>query len=142
MSRALVLSLYSFVLTQLMSATQVESIQSLSKLESREEVISELPVVTTEEVPVSSKYPDPESYELATRTNSRIVSIVSTAPSETPIVRDEKAERRTEYLCLLALLWPLFVEGWNDGTSGPLIPAMQRHYNVRHRLATSISCLN
>lgn len=30
-----------------------------------------------------------------------------------------------------ALCWSLFLEGWNDGSTGPLLPAIQKHYGVR-----------
>lgn len=59
-------------------------------------------------------------------------------------------ERRLERLGILALIWAMFMVGWNDGTSGrvskdlsfhmpiytylsfsgPLLPTMQKHYNV------------
>jgi hypothetical protein len=33
-----------------------------------------------------------------------------------------------QYACLC---FALFLAGWNDGTTGPLIPRIQRYYNVR-----------
>ena len=30
----------------------------------------------------------------------------------------------------LALCWALFVIGWNDGSTGPLLPRIQKFYNV------------
>ena len=53
-----------------------------------------------------------------------------------------KAHRRMELVQLAALYWSFFLEGWNDGSNGPLLPAIQRHYHVRARLncmPTSIS---
>lgn len=40
-----------------------------------------------------------------------------------------KARKRLEvqYACLC---FALFLAGWNDGTNGPLIPRIQRYYNV------------
>lgn len=29
-----------------------------------------------------------------------------------------------------ALLWPLLLAGWNDGTIGPLLPRIQKVYHV------------
>jgi hypothetical protein len=31
-----------------------------------------------------------------------------------------------------ALCWSLFLAGWNDGTTGPLLPRIQREYHVRY----------
>lgn len=46
-------------------------------------------------------------------------------PASTPALR-QKA--RLQYL---TLCWTLFLAGWNDGTTGPLLPRMQTVYHVR-----------
>lgn len=52
----------------------------------------------------------------------------STAPVLSPA---EKAHRvRRGRLHFAALCWVLFLEGWNDGSTGPLLPTVQRFYNV------------
>ena len=38
--------------------------------------------------------------------------------------------RRRSYIHFAALCWSLFLIGWNDGSVGPLLPAIQRSYNV------------
>ena len=49
-----------------------------------------------------------------------------------------KTMRRKAWLQYAALCWAMFLCGWNDGTTGPLIPRLQEVYHVRgtrgHRL--------
>ena len=50
------------------------------------------------------------------------------------IPRDEKGptkkEERVARAQFLALCWALFVVGWTDGSTGPLLPRIQNFYNV------------
>lgn len=32
---------------------------------------------------------------------------------------------------MVALAWCFYLNGWNDGTIGPLLPRIQEYYNVR-----------
>ncbi len=41
-----------------------------------------------------------------------------------------RAMRRKAWLQFAALCWAMFVCGWNDGTTGPLIPRLQEVYHV------------
>lgn len=34
------------------------------------------------------------------------------------------------HIHIATLCWTLFMEGWNDGSTGPLLPRIQRVYNV------------
>ena len=36
-----------------------------------------------------------------------------------------------EYIQFVALCWFHYLEGWNDGANGPLLPRIQRVYGVR-----------
>ena len=51
------------------------------------------------------------------------------------IQRDEKGptkkEARMARAQFLALCWALFVIGWTDGSTGPLLPRIQSFYDVR-----------
>ena len=38
--------------------------------------------------------------------------------------------RRKFLLAFLPLCFSVFVNGWNDGTNGPLLPRIQEYYNV------------
>jgi hypothetical protein len=50
------------------------------------------------------------------------------------IPRDEKGptkkEERVARAQFLALCWALFVVGWTDGSTGPLLPRIQTFYGV------------
>ena len=50
------------------------------------------------------------------------------------IQRDEKGptkkEERVARAQFLALCWALFVVGWTDGSTGPLLPKVQTFYGV------------
>lgn len=53
--------------------------------------------------------------------------------STTPVVSaNQNAEQRWKgRFHFAALCYFLFLEGWNDGSTGPLLPTIQRHHNVR-----------
>ena len=44
------------------------------------------------------------------------------------LTRKQKNKARVQFL---ALCWTLFLAGWNDGTTGPLLPRIQLVYKVR-----------
>lgn len=54
----------------------------------------------------------------------------TTFPAATPAMR-LKARIQFATLC-----WSLFMAGWNDGTTGPLLPRIQSVYHVRHLLSS------
>lgn len=56
----------------------------------------------------------------------------SAAPFASPLNR--RRQRRQAMLCFAALCWCFFLVGWNDGSTGPLLPTIQRHYDVRYSL--------
>lgn len=68
------------------------------------------------------------SVRLSTTGEGDVDGASSTAPFVSPAVR--KKQRRRAQLCYFALCWCFFLEGWNDGTTGPLLPTIQRYYNV------------
>lgn len=41
-----------------------------------------------------------------------------------------KPQQHLETIQFLTLCWALFLAGWNDGSSGPLIPRLQAVYHV------------
>ena len=56
----------------------------------------------------------------------------STVPA---ISASQKAVQRRKFLLtFLSLCFSVFLNGWNDGTTGPLLPRIQSYYNVRVRL--------
>lgn len=52
----------------------------------------------------------------------------SAAPVPTPAQR--AAFRRNARLQFFALCYSFFLEGWNDGSTGPLLPRIERNYHV------------
>lgn len=70
-----------------------------------------------------------EIYELSERqgTVTTTAAIVESGQDQ-PV--DIKAQRRVQMWAFAALIWSFFMQGWNDGTNGPLLPAMQRNYHV------------
>jgi hypothetical protein len=41
-----------------------------------------------------------------------------------------RQQRDTSLIQYVTLLWPMIVAGWNDGTTGPLLPRIQEVYHV------------
>jgi hypothetical protein len=50
------------------------------------------------------------------------------------------AHRRLGAVHFAALCWSFFVEGWNDGSTGPLLPTIQNYYHVRATLSCVPAC--
>ncbi|KAL5501376.1 hypothetical protein ACEPAH_8636 [Sanghuangporus vaninii] len=63
---------------------------------------------------------------------------------KTPSVLSEmsKEERRFEILSYCTTLGILFMQGWNDGTTGPLLPTMQSHYKIGYTVVSLIFVSN
>lgn len=66
-------------------------------------------------------------------------SIVST-PKTVELVQALSVTKERVYLA--ALCWGFLVWGWNDGTLGPLLPTIQKHYNVRNFFSRVFVILN
>ncbi|EPQ52111.1 MFS general substrate transporter [Gloeophyllum trabeum ATCC 11539] len=49
---------------------------------------------------------------------------------------------RNGWIHFAALCWCFFLQGWNDGTTGPLIPAIQEHYHVGFAVVSLIFVTN
>ena len=43
---------------------------------------------------------------------------------------ERKRQRRKALLCFCSLCFCFFLAGWNDGSTGPLLPTIQRYYDV------------
>lgn len=57
----------------------------------------------------------------------------------TPCIEPVKlASRWVAHAQFFSLCFTLFVAGWNDGTTGPLLPRMQSNYHVRSPATTSV----
>ncbi|KAF9787908.1 MFS general substrate transporter [Thelephora terrestris] len=84
------------------------------------------------------------------RTESGIKDVSGVQGDEwggTPAIGDQTQEvpprarkwLEVQYACLC---FALFLAGWNDGTSGPLIPRIQRYYNVNLTIVSLIFIAN
>ncbi|KAL5482852.1 hypothetical protein ACEPAI_9447 [Sanghuangporus weigelae] len=78
-----------------------------------------------------------ESFELTIIPSGNYTTAPPAALPDNP-----KKQRRVELISFCALLWCIFMEGWNDGTNGPLIPAMQEHYNIGYTTVSMIFVVN
>lgn len=89
------------------------------------------PVTSGQTTPTGMLTPkeEPEVYELPIIPAGNFTAPPGMESSST-LAESTRKQRNTELMSFCALLWLIFVEGWNDGTSGPMIPAMQKHYNV------------
>ena len=59
------------------------------------------------------------------------------APPATAVPALTPASRRKARIQFAVLCWTLFLAGWNDGTTGPLLHRIQTVYHVRALLALS-----
>ena len=71
-----------------------------------------------------------EDIELAELPNADIVTKTTSGASTPPVAEDTKIPWWKAHVQFAALCWALFVAGWNDGTTGPLLPRIQSNYHV------------
>ncbi|GBE88612.1 MFS general substrate transporter [Sparassis crispa] len=50
--------------------------------------------------------------------------------------------RRNSRIQFAALCYAFFLEGWNDGTTGPLLPTIQRHYGIGFAIVSLLFVFN
>jgi hypothetical protein len=67
----------------------------------------------------------------ATESNALQDPVRLQAQHEGPNLRTKK-QRITENIQFAALCWCFFLVGWNDGSTGPLLPRIQDFYHVHH----------
>ncbi|KAI8976584.1 MFS general substrate transporter [Trametes punicea] len=68
--------------------------------------------------------------------SSHAVAPQVTFPASTP------ASRRKARIQFATLCWTLFLAGWNDGTTGPLLPRIQSVYHVNFAIVSLIFVFN
>ncbi|TFK92343.1 MFS general substrate transporter [Polyporus arcularius HHB13444] len=108
----------------------------------------ELPTIRTR--PPHPGVPD-EAASDNVRHLRKSLEVVETGPTEssqsvdppaTAVPASTPAFRRTAQLQFAVLCWTLFLAGWNDGTTGPLLPRMQSVYHVGFALVSMIFIAN
>ena len=65
------------------------------------------------------------------RTNLDWPQCKSVTPDDTAV--QTKPQRLRARIQFLALCWVVYLLGWNDGTTGPLLPRIQKVCHVRPR---------
>ncbi|KAF9077560.1 major facilitator superfamily domain-containing protein [Rhodocollybia butyracea] len=73
--------------------------------------------------------------EVPVEVSGQNVAIQTLGMENAELSRNNKTR---EYIQLAALYWCLFVAGWNDGSTGPLLPRMQEVYNVGYIIVSLI----
>ncbi|PBL00129.1 MFS general substrate transporter [Armillaria gallica] len=81
---------------------------------------------------------------------SRIATVTSTGVAiptvhhRAQIVESERSKsyQRQANLQFAALCWCFFLEGWNDGTTGPLIPVIQESYHINFAIVSLLFVFN
>lgn len=58
-------------------------------------------------------------------------SVPSSTAAASILHADARTSRRKTNIHFAAMCWSLFMAGWNDGTTGPLLPRIQEVYHVR-----------
>ena len=71
----------------------------------------------------------------------RTVTTETAAPS-TASVSNTKAHRVRANIQFISLCYSLFLAGWNDGTTGPLLPRIREVYHVRSATFKLSSIIN
>lgn len=77
---------------------------------------------------------DKQLYTTATTTALPYVSGgIPSIHARAQIVSAETARRHrmNSMIQFAAICWAFFLEGWNDGTTGPLLPTIRSYYHVR-----------
>lgn len=78
------------------------------------------------------------SNSIAPRTVVLPVSSEGSPSQATPTLTSAQkaAQRRWGRIHFAALCWSFFLAGWNDGSTGPLLPTIQHYHNVICEFAT------
>jgi len=86
---------------------------------------------------------DPQSEKHHEEIKMRVGSSASGSRTESISDFDPKAKTKRQRLLarvqFASLCWSMYVAGWNDGTTGPLLPRIQKVYGVSGFDACSIS---
>jgi hypothetical protein len=70
----------------------------------------------------------------STTRSSQVADHGVTPPTDDDTISPE--HKRNDRIQFLALCWLVFLVGWNDGTTGPLIPRMQVDYKLDYLIVS------
>lgn len=85
-----------------------------------------------------------QNEQLALRTDPASTAARSVAPEEFAVLDQTPAQLRKERVRFAALLYSFFLIGWNDGSTGPLLPAIKSNYKLGFTAVSSlfiVTCL-
>jgi len=74
-----------------------------------------------------------DDVELSDLAPGDVIAMKQTPRAGTPngdTVIQTKAQRLRARIQFVTLCWTLYLAGWNDGTTGPLLPRIQKVYSV------------
>ncbi|TFY68003.1 hypothetical protein EVJ58_g1273 [Rhodofomes roseus] len=78
--------------------------------------------------------------EIAPTPYAASLSYTPETPAVTPAQR--AAFRRNARIQFLALCYSFFLEGWNDGSTGPLLPRIERNYQIGFAIVSMLFVTN
>ena len=119
--------------TDFVQTTDIELAQIPSGLAKAESDVASL-ASRTDKAPPKVTVPDVELAPGPSLPQSAAVSTLdepdsmSTAPILT--AAEKRAQHRWSRIHFAAFCWCFYLVGWNDGSTGPLLPTIQRHHNV------------
>ncbi|KDQ58464.1 hypothetical protein JAAARDRAFT_669074 [Jaapia argillacea MUCL 33604] len=105
---------------------------------------SELPGINSNLEDRPSKVADLEDqvYDVKSEKSPRVTGEDVASQERLQSATELSRFRRNSRIQFAALCWCIFLEGWNDGTTGPMIPAFQRYYNIGFATVSCIFILN
>ncbi|KJA21441.1 hypothetical protein HYPSUDRAFT_140706 [Hypholoma sublateritium FD-334 SS-4] len=92
------------------------------------------------ECPVAPEVISEKSFPDDRQDSKRSVAVIETSSPDSDSTTDSRTSRQ-KYISLLqfvALCWPLTLNGWNDGTTGALLPRIQTVYEVKYIIVSLI----
>ncbi|KAJ7578121.1 MFS general substrate transporter [Mycena floridula] len=101
-------------------------------------------IVASNKSIAESKVPEEEPEALAPSCPPSVSYQVSVSypPSIIGSTERSKQQRNAAILHMVAVCWCFFLQGWNDGSTGPLLPVIQRVYRVGFTTVSLIFVLN
>ena len=81
----------------------------------------------------------PQPQDESTSPTSDLVAHNGAAKTMNIYNRKIKRQKRTEIAQLTVLFWSAFLAGWNDASTGPLLPRIREVYHVTSMLESNLS---
>ncbi|KAF8911268.1 MFS general substrate transporter [Mucidula mucida] len=59
-----------------------------------------------------------------------------------PLSHTRRERKLHSMIHFAAICWCFFLEGWNDGTTGPMLPTMQEYYHINYAIVSLLFVFN